>query len=300
MKDWKIICKKIIYPPLWLLTILTLISAVATIWIFVKKLETSPVAYVVYVISFYCLTVMCIIGSRTIPAYYKKVKSKMYENEYANRYFTDTAFKIHVNLYRSLIVNLLFVAFNATLAIIYSTYWFVIFALYYAIMAIMRFLLLRYIGNNKIGSNRVGELKRARLCAYILMSVNLALSGAVLMMVYFGRGFEYYGVIIYVVALYTFYITTTAIVNIIRYRKYNSPVISASNTVKLAASLVSMLQLETAMFSQFGADTSARMQEIMIMATGAGISVVVVTMSVYTIVRSTREIRKIKEQISHE
>lgn len=56
------------------------------------------------------------------------------------------------------------------------------------------------------------------------------------------------------VALYTFYITTTAIIDIIKYRKYNSPVMSISKVIKLAAALVSMLFLETAMFAQFGAD----------------------------------------------
>lgn len=294
MKDWKTICKKFLFLPLWLIIILTVISTIALVAVFVNGWDTAPIAYVVYVLSFYTLTVICLVCWKTVPGYYKSIKGKVYSNKYANRYLTDAAFKTHVSLYRSLVINLIYVAIKAIFSIVYSTYWFGIFAGYYAIMAVMRFLLVRYVNRNKIGTSRIGELKRSRLCAYILMLVNLTLSGAVLMMVYHGRGFEYQGILIYVVALYTFYTTTTAIIDIIKYRKYNSPVMSVSKVIKLAAALVSMLFLETAMFARFGGDSSPEMQQIMIMATGAGISIVVVAMSIYTIVRSTKEIRKQK------
>ena len=292
MKEWKSICSRLLFPPLWLVIIFTVFSTVALVAVFVEGWETTPTAYIVYVLSFYTLTVICFACWKTIPGYYKSIKGKVYDNKYANRYLTDVAFKTHVNLYRSLITNLIYVAVNAISGIIYRTYWFGIFAVYYAIMAIMRFLLVRYVNRNQIGKSRLGELKRSRLCAYILMTVNLALSGAVLMMVYFNRGFQYQGFLIYVMAMYTFYIITTAIIDMVKYRKYNSPVMSISKIIKLASALFSMLFLETAMFSQFGGETSPETQRIMIMATGGGISVVVVAMAVYMIIRSTKEIKK--------
>lgn len=57
-----------------------------------------------------------------------------------------------------------------------------------------------------------------------------------------------------------------------------------------------MLSLETAMFSQFGQDTPAETKWIMIALTGAGISVAVVTMSAYMIVKVHKQIKEIKEQ----
>lgn len=294
MKDWKEICKKILFPPICLIIVLTIVSAAALVAVFVKGWESNPIAYAIYVMSFYALTVVCLMCWKTIPGYYKSAKGRVYDNKYANRYLTDVAFKTRISLYISLAINLMYVAVNAVSAVIYSTFWFGIFAVYYAIMAVMRFLLVRYVNHNKIGTSRAGELNRSRLCAFILMTVNLALTGAVLMMVYYGRGFQYQGILIYVVALYTFYITTTAIIDIIKYRKYNSPVMSISKVIKLAAALVSMLFLETAMFAQFGADMAKESQEIMIMATGGGISVVVVVMSIYVIVRSTKELKKLK------
>ncbi len=293
---WKKIGKNLLFPPIWIMLILTVITAVALVMVFVNGWDESPIAYITYVLAFYTLSVVCIACYKTFPGYYKSAKTKVYENKYANRYLTDAVFKTHINLYRSLAINLIYVVINAISAYIYKTSWFAIFAVYYAIMAIMRFLLVGYVSKTKIGKSRLGELKRSRLCAYILMTVNLALSGAVLMMVYHHRGFEYQGFLIYVMAMYTFYITTTAIIDIVKYRKYNSPVMSASKNIKLAAALVSMLSLETAMFSQFGGEMSPENERLMIILTGAGISVIVVTMAIYMIVRSTKEIKVIKAE----
>ena len=298
--DWKKFGTKLLFPPLWVILILTAVSTVSLVFVFVKGWDTQWFSYALYVLAFYTLSVICIAGYKTLPGYYKAAKTKVYENKYANRYLTDVEYKTHINLYRSLIINLIYVAVNAVSAFLYSTWWFALFALYYAILAVMRFLLVRYVSKNKIGVSRLKELKRSRLCAYILMTVNLALSGAVLMMVYHHRGFDYQGFLIYVMALYTFYITTTAIIDLIKFRKYNSPVMSVSKIIKLAAALVSMLSLETAMFSQFGGEMSQDNQRLMIMLTGAGISIIVVTMAIYTIVRSTKEIKALKKEATEE
>lgn len=291
---WNCFLKKFLFPPPGIILFLTAISASALVTVFVKGMDSSPVAYVSYVFAFYTLCVLCIFCGKTLPQYWKTGKSKLYTNKITNRYLTDAAFKTHVNLYRSLAINLLYVAVNAVSAFVFRTHWFALFAAYYTILAVMRFLLVRYVGKNKIGASRLGELHRARLCAYILLTVNLALSGAVLMMVCFHRGFDYQGILIYVMAMYTFYITTTAIIDMVKYKKYESPIMSMSKIIKMAAALVSMLSLETAMFSQFGGDMSIENQRIMIMATGAGIAVIVVAMAIYMIVRTTKEIRSLK------
>lgn len=296
MKDWKTLCKKLLFPPMWMIIILTVISTIALVAVFVNGWEMLPVAYVTYVVSFYTLTVICIVCWKVLPVYYRALNGKLHENRYADKYMTDVVFKTHVSLYGSLIINLIYVLVNAISGIIYKTYWFGIFAVYYGIIAVMRFLLVRYVKENPIGQNYLGELKRARLCAGILLTVNLALSAVVLMMVYFDRGFHYQGFLIYVIALYTFYIITTAIIDMVKYQKYKSPVMSITKIIKMASALFSMLFLETAMFAQFGADTSPEAKRIMIMATGAGISVAVVVMAIYMIVQTSKEIKLSKSK----
>lgn len=293
MQNWKKVGKKLLFPPIWTITLLTLVSTVTLVGVFVNGWEMTPIAYVVYVLSFYTLTVLCIACWKTIPGFYNNTKVKMHKNRYINRYMTDAVYKSNVGLYRSFGINVIYVAVNAISAFVYETNWFGVFAVYYAIIAMMRFLLVLYVKKNEIGKNYLGELKRARICAYILLTVNLTLSGAILMMVFFDRGFYYQGFLIYVIALYTFYITITAILDLVKYRKYKSPIMSITKVIKMASALFSMLFLETAMFAQFGAETSVEVKRIMIMITGAGICAIVVSMAIYMIIKTSKEIKQV-------
>ncbi|MBQ8814397.1 MAG: hypothetical protein IJZ85_07885 [Lachnospiraceae bacterium] len=294
MRDWKAMGKKLLFPPAWVTILLTIFCAVALTVVFLKGLDTSPVAYAVYVLSFYSLIIFCIACVEVFPGCYRKIRQTVYDSKLGNRYMTDIKFKTHVSLYRSLAINLLFAAVKFFMGMWYKTAWFIIFAVYYAILALMRFLLLRYVGRNELGQKRIDELKWSRVCAWILLSLNFVLTGAVMMIMYQNRGYDYPGMLIYVVAMYTFYATGSAIADVIRYRKYNSPVMSTAKIINLASALVSMLALETAMLSQFGADNPAEFHRIMIASTGAGVSAVVIGMALYMIIRANQEIKKDK------
>ncbi|MGN0683133.1 MAG: hypothetical protein ACI4JY_05595 [Oscillospiraceae bacterium] len=292
--EWKKLIR-LLYPPVWAIALLTPICTAALIFVFLFGYDEHPLAYAAYVLSFYTLTVVVMRLIKVLPKHYKSAKNKVYSNPLGNRFMTDLPFRTHISLYGSLAVNLLYVALNVTLGILYRSAWFYTLALYYTILAVMRFLLVRFVNRIGIGKNRFKELRRSRLCGCILLSMNLFLSGAVLMIVYSNKGYEYHGILIYVMAAYTFYITTLAIINLIKFRKLGSPVMSMAKIINMAAALVSMLSLETAMFSEFGKDMPPENQRLMIMLTGAGVSVIIVTMSVYSIVKNSVEIKIIME-----
>ena len=292
--DWKKIGKKLLFPPLWLMVILTLISTAALTLVFVKGMEQSVPAYIVYVLAFYTLSTVSVFCALVLPKQYKEIKQKIYDNPLGNRFMTDRIFRINVSLSTAFLVSMLYVGINIWSWHMLQSWWFMVLAVYYAIMAVMRFLLVRYVRIQKIGTSLLKEWKRARICAYILLLINLSLSGAVLMILYQSKGYDYPGVMIYVVALYTFYAAIHSIVDIVRYRKLGSPVMSTAKIVSLSGALVSMLNLETAMFAQFGAGMSPENQQIFIILTGAGVSITIVTLSVILIVNANQEIRRIK------
>lgn len=123
-----------------------------------------------------------------------------------------------------------------------------------------------------------------------------ALTGIVTLMVYENSGFEYPGILIYVMALYAFYAIIMAVRNVLRFRKYGSPVMSAAKAISLTAALVSMLSLETAMLTQFGAADAPMLRRIMTASTGAGISMIVLGMAVFMIVKATKQMRQIRQE----
>lgn len=292
--DWKKIGKKLLFPPIWLTVILVIASAAALVFIFVKGMEETIPAYIVYVLAFYTLSVVTVFCVIVLPKQYSTLKQKVYANPLGNRFLTDRVFRTNVTLSVSFAISMLYVSINLWSWYMLKSYWFMVLAAYYLIMAVMRFLLVRYVRTQKIGTSILGEWKRSRICAYILLLINLSLSGAVLMILYQHRGYNYPGVMIYVMALYTFYALTMSIVDIVKYRKLGSPVMSTAKIVSLSAALVSMLNLETAMFAQFGGDLSPEHQRIFIILTGAGVSVTVITLSIILIVRATKEIRREK------
>lgn len=263
---------------------LTVLSAVSLAMVFVKGMEQSVIAYIVYVLSFYTLSVVTVFCVMVLPRHWPKIRQKFHRADRSAR----SSFQL------SLGINVLYIVINLLSWYWNRSWWFVVLAVYYGIMAALWFLLVRYVRAHEPGTELSAEWKRSRLCAYILLLINLCLSGAVLMILYQSKGYNYPGIMIYVMALYTFYSTIHAIVDMVKSRKLGSPILTASHIISLSAALVSMLNLETAMFAQFGADLAPEHQRIFIILTGAGVSITVVTLSVLLIVNATKESRREK------
>ena len=292
--DWKKIGKKLLFPPIYLLVILVIVSAAALSLIFAKGLEQTIPAYIVYGLAFYTLCTVTVYCVLVLPKQYSTIKQNIYNHPFGNRYMTDEVFRTNISLCVSFGISMLYAGINLWSWYALQSYWFMVLAVYYVIMAVMRFLLVRYVRIQKIGTSILGEWKRSRSCAYILLLINLSLSGAVLMILYQHRGYDYPGILIYVMALYTFYALIMSIVDMVKCRKMGSPVMSTAKIVSLSAAVVSLLNLETAMFAQFGADMSAEHQRIFIILTGAGVSITIVTLSVILIGNANKEIRRIQ------
>ena len=150
--------------------------------------------------------------------------------------------------------------------------------------------MLRPVNRNLVGTDLRLELRYYRLCGIMLLVMNQALAGIVIFMVHQNKSFDYPGVLIYAMAAYSFYAVITAIVNIVKYRRYGSPVMLAARSVNLVAAMVSILSLETAMLARFGEDDE-RFRFVMTGATGGCVCTIVIGMAVFMIVKATRQLK---------
>ena len=282
-------------PPGWLLMLLTAASAAGLVFAFIKQRTETPAACALYALSFYTLCTVTLRLVKNLPGWRQALRRRAESSSFCRRYAAEPAFRTRVSLYITLAVSLLYVGVNLLSWVLYRSLWYIVLAVYYGILAVMRFLLVRYVRGTDIGDDFLKELHRARLCACILLLVNFALSGAVLMILYQDKGVEYRGVLIYAMAAYTFYAVIHAAVDLAKYRRYKSPVMTAAKVIALSAALVSLLNLETAMFAAFGAGMPLQERRLMIMLTGAGVSAAVVVMSVYMILRTAQQIREINQ-----
>lgn len=261
-----------------------------------KNVEPA-VAYAAYFLSAYAfiITVTGIIG---IVRFVRQgidnhpLVKKALGIPLVSRYLREDMFRAETGLYQGFFINLLYAGVKMFSGILYRSVWFVTLAVYYIFLAVMRASLLHYV--RKTGKNKVSEWKRYRLCGIILLFMNIALTGIIILVIHQNSGFEYPGMLIYVMAMYAFYAVVTAVRNVVKFRKYGTPVMSAAKVINLTAALVSMLSLETAMLTQFGAADDPAFRQIMTASTGAGISIIVVGMAVFMIVRSTEQIKHIK------
>lgn len=211
-----------------------------------------------------------------------------------DRYLREDTFRAETALYQGFLINLFYAGVKLSSGICYKSVWFVTLAVYYILLAIMRASLLHYV--RKVGKNKASEWHKYRLCGVILLFMNFSLSGIVVLVVHQNSGFEYPGVLIYIMAMYAFYAAIMAVWNVAKFRRYGSPVLSAAKAINLTAALVSMLSLETAMLTQFGAADDPMFRQVMTASTGAGISIIVLGMAVFMIVRSTKQLKYIKQE----
>ncbi len=286
----KKILNKMLYPPIWLMTLLTVASAVVLPLVFIKGWKESPIAYAVYVLAFYTVSVLCLFFGKVLPKQYKEIKQKIYANPFGNKYMTDAAFKVRVSLYSSLAINLAYSAFKLISGIFYSSLWIEAFAVYYILLSVIRFILLHHIERKK-DAGLIEEYRSYRISAVLMMFINLTLSGIVLNMIVKNEAAAYSDIYVITSAAYTFYILTVSIIDLVKYRKYKSPVMSSAKAIRFAQALVSLLSLEASMLVQFGDDESYR--RLMLALTGAGVCIIVLAMSVYMIIRSVKEIKRL-------
>ena len=286
----KKILNKMLYPPIWLMTLLTVASAVVLPLVFIKGWKESPIAYAVYVLAFYTVSVLCLFFGKVLPKQYKEIKQKIYANPFGNKYMTDAAFKVRVSLYSSLAINLACSAFKLISGIFYSSLWIEAFAVYYILLSVIRFILLHHIERKK-DAGLIEEYRSYRISAVLMMFINLTLSGIVLNMIVKNEAAAYSDIYVITSAAYTFYILTVSIIDLVKYRKYKSPVMSSAKAIRFAQALVSLLSLEASMLVQFGDDESYR--RLMLALTGAGVCIIVLAMSVYMIIRSVKEIKRL-------
>ena len=292
--DFKKLGKALLFPHIAIMILLLPTATVMLVGSMVFVGTESVVAIISYIIAAYTLTVWCLRTPRLIR-YFKTFSN---ENKYAKRWKEDARLRVKLSLYASLAWNTLYGIFQLWLGFYHHTFWFLSLGAYYIFLAVMRFFLAHHTARYSPRERMRSELKRYRTCGIVLLFMNLALALIVFFMVYWNRTFDHHMITAIAMAAYTFTALATAIVNVVKYRKYDSPVYSASKAISLAAACVSMLTLESTMLTTFGdGEINAR---LMLGLTGGAVVALIVVMAIYMISRATKQLKKIKERDTNE
>lgn len=299
MEKIKKILRKMLFPPAIPAVILALLGYFSVLAVAIFEINNPVFRYCSYIFSAYALTIT-IANFPRIISFFKLTLRKLYDSclirkirstKLGNRFFSDVRFRTEISLYCGLAINFLYIAVKLFSGIYYRSVWFFALGVYYILLAIMRFILLHK-GKNSAVLTMKAELKRYRMCGIMLLIMNQALAGIVVFMVYQNKGFDYPGLLIYAMAAYSFYMIIVAVINLVKFRKHGSPLLSAAKVINLVAAMVSILSLETAMLAQFGEDDDLLFRKIMTGTTGGAVCTIVIGIAIFMIWKSTKRLKK--------
>ncbi|MCL2019750.1 MAG: hypothetical protein FWG70_08330 [Oscillospiraceae bacterium] len=269
--------------------VLFVLCTAALVFVFVfDLLETIP-AYIIYTFTTYSYVML----GFNFPKIIRNVKAVISKNKIGNRFITDISFRVKLSLYVSFSFNLLYAVFRLVASVLYSSYWFGAEAFFYIILCIIRFLLLRFV--KKEDTDLQKEFRQYRICGVLLFVMNVALTGVLYQMIRQGQGYEYPGFLIFAAALFAFCCFISSAISIIAFRKYKSPVLSATRAINFAKALVAMFALQNAMFSSFGGEEDLLLENIMNIVFGIIFSLFIFGMSIFMVIRANRNLKKIDE-----
>lgn len=290
--NWKKIGFNLLYPHIaWIICLLP-ISVAFLVFSLIYLSSTSVVAIFSYLLSFYVLLIICF----RMPKIIKFLKNLKDENKFLKKWFTDVHLRVNVTLYGSLIWNVAFAILQLGLGFYHKSFWFYSMFSYYVILAIMRFFLVKHTTKYKANEQTEVETKKYILCGWLLLLMNLTLSVIIFFIVYLNQTFNHHMITTIAMATYTFLTLSFAIVNIIKYRKYKSPVYSAAKSISFIAACVSMLTLETTMITSFGEQESPLFRQIMLSLTGIAVIAIAITLAIIMIVKGNNQLKIINNE----
>lgn len=276
MNTLKAIARRLLFPPPALVLLLIALGGGLLIDVFSKRQSDTPLAYAAYALSAYALTVACAGVPRAVH-----LGRRVRANEGVDRLMGDYALRTHAALCLGLALNLAFAAFKLAAGALLGSYWLVALGFYYAVLALMRFLLLR--GFHAKAAQPDRRIRTYRLTGALMFALNVGMGAIIFQVVRDNQTYRYPGFIIYAFAAYAFYKIISAAVALIRRRGRDNLLLSAARQLNLAVAMMSIFSLQTALLSTFGGGGSERL--IFNAASGGIICLSILCISVWMVIR---------------
>ena len=273
-----------------ILYIATITTTIITLLQVNQLLFPQAASYVLYVFAGILLVLSVCYLRIDIINLWKRIIVTADNHPFFQRLHQDYRYRTLLLTGISFLLNILFAGYNAVIGYLNWSAWFCVLAVYYVMLSIMRFLVLRYERNLSKKSalkQKAGENYIRRNCGILLLIMTIALGVIVTLISTKEGGKEYPGYLIYVVALYTFYKIIISIVQMVKVSKMGSHLLGTVRNIGYADALVSILSLQTAMFVSFDDGTGIDVRFNLI--TGITVCLMIVIMGIWMIVTARKE-----------
>ncbi len=165
----------------------------------------------------------------------------------------------------SLLFNMVYSVYHIIFGITTHSWWFFTIGIYYAILSIVRFVVLRHKGKKHFV---------IRFTGIMLMVLSISLIGTVILAFVKDRGTEFHLIVMLAIALYAFTKITLATIKWIKARKSKSAKLITLRNISFADAFVSIFSLQRSMLVSFEGMTETEIR-IMNVATGSAVCIIV-------------------------
>lgn len=165
----------------------------------------------------------------------------------------------------SLVFNIVYCVYHIAYGAATNSWWFLAIGIYYAILSIVRFTVIRHKGNRQL---------LVRFTGAMLIALSLSLVGTVILAFIKDRGTVFPLIAMLAIATYTFTKITLATIKWIKARKSKSAKMLTLRNISFANALVSIYSLQRSMLVSFDGMTATEIR-IMNAATGSAVCIIV-------------------------
>ena len=310
MEDWKKKIDRMLHPKVKVVLLCIFLTILLEIYVFAFHHQNTVSAYVIYLFSVYTL-VISVIGFHRLRIYIRdlikddriwliaQVRKLLEKNRYTKRYLYEADFRAVVGLYIGLAINTGYAAMKIVYGIVFRSAWFLAIGIYYVVLALIRTVLLKdNYKRSRHADERKGLVhayKSYRFCGWLLLLMNVTMIGLLIQMIWKNRSYDYPGLAIYASAAFTFYSFIVAIYSMVKFAGNKNPILTAAKNITFAGATMSVLALQTAMISTFGAGDH-EFAMLMNSVTGGIVSTFVAGLAVYMIIRGNRALKRIRTE----
>lgn len=213
-----------------------------------------------------------------------KALDKLRQTKFGDRYMNDRAFRGKIGIYQGMLVNFAYAAFRGVMSVIYGTSWLIATSIYYFALGLIRLWLCSAYKNRKKRGGKKYEFRCYKITALMLLALDIPMGGMILLFITDNPSASYPGFTIYASATYTFYMMTISIINVFKYKKLGSPILSAAKCINVIAAAMSMLGLQNALIVKFSTDF-VEYRVMMNTLTGSAIYIIVIGIAIYMLRR---------------
>ena len=227
-----------------------------------------------------------------------RIKEFLYKYKYVEKYLTDDIFQTQTMLLASLAMNIAAATFRYVMGVWFGSKWLVTVSIYFLTLSAMRLLHLnRERKSKKLETpehKRLYDLKSYRACGYMVLFMNMIVGRMIVQMLVDNEGYDYPGLMLYLIGLFAIANFANAIYNVKKYWHIYNPMISAAKRLSFSTALVLLYTLQTSALARFG-NNHEQLRRLLNSISGAVVELVLFTMAILMIVRSNQEMHKLKE-----